>query len=244
MIEVKNLTRKFNGFTALQNINFSIVEGEVLAYLGPNGAGKSTTVNILVTLLTPTSGKVFIDGYDVTKEGMTVRRLIGYLPEDLGLYPGLTVYENLDFVGGLYRLKKSQRKERKEKIKELLEFFNLEEKQKAPVSTLSKGTKQKVSLAKALIHDPKILILDEPTSGLDPSMAKEVLNLIRELKKENKTILMTTHILARAEKVCDSVALISGGRISGVGKIAEIKSKLKTSSLEEVYFAVVGESHG
>ncbi|MHA2293651.1 MAG: ABC transporter ATP-binding protein [Candidatus Hodarchaeales archaeon] len=241
MIEVKNLTRKFNGFTALQNINFSIVEGEVLAYLGPNGAGKSTTVNILVTLLIPTSGKVFIDGYDVTKEGMTVRRLIGYLPEDLGLYPGLTVYENLDFVGGLYRLKKSQRKE---KIKELLEFFNLEEKQKAPVSTLSKGTKQKVSLAKALIHDPKILILDEPTSGLDPSMAKEVLNLIHKLKKENKTILMTTHLLARAEKVCDSVALISGGRISGVGKISEIKSKLKTSSLEEVYFAVVGESHG
>ena len=133
---------------------------------------------------------------------------------------------------------------RKVIIDELLEFFDLWEKQKAPVSTLSKGTKQKVSLARAMMHNPKILFLDEPTSGLDPMMAKEVLDMITELKREGKTIIMTTHLLARAEKVCDSVALISEGEIRCVGKIAEIKSELKTSTLEDVYFAVLGENHG
>jgi ABC-2 type transport system ATP-binding protein len=241
MIKVRNLIKEYNGLSAVNDISFKVDEGEVFAFLGPNGAGKTTTVNILSTLLAPTSGKAIVAGYDVTEEGIKVRRLIGYLPEDFGLYPSLTIIQNLNFFGGLYKISKNERKVR---IEELLEFFDLWEKKNAHVSTLSKGTKQKVSLAKALIHNPEILFLDEPTSGLDPMIAKEVLDMITELKKDGKTILMTTHLLARAEKVCDSVALISEGEILCVGKIAEIKSELKTSTLEDVYFAVLGENHG
>ena len=240
MIEVNNLTKKFNEATTLNGVSFQVNEGEVFAYLGPNGAGKTTTVNILATLLTPTSGKVVVDGYDITKDGMEIRRLIGYLPEDFGLYPSLTVYENLDFAAGLYRISKSERKER---IRELLEFFGLWEKRDVLASTLSKGMKQKVGIARAMINDPKILFLDEPTSGLDPGMAREVLKLILRLKEERKTILMTTHLLARAEQVCDSIALINKGKILRTGKVSDIKAELKSKTLEEVYFAVVGENY-
>lgn len=240
MIEVENLTKKFNGVTALNGVSFRVNEGEAFAYLGPNGAGKTTTVNILVTLLTPTSGKAVVAGYDVTKGGMEIRRLIGYLPEDFGLYPSLTVYENLDFAAGLYRINKNERKDR---IRELLEFFSLWEKKDVLASTLSRGMKQKVGIARAMINDPKILFLDEPTSGLDPGMAREVLKLILRLKEEGKTILMTTHLLARAEQVCDSIALINKGKILCTGEITDIKAGLKSKTLEEVYFAVVGENY-
>jgi len=240
MIEVKDLTKEFNAVTALKVVSFQVNEGEVFAYLGPNGAGKTTTINILVTLLTPTSGKSTVAGYDVTKNGMEVRRLIGYLPEDFGLYPSLNVYENLDFAAGLYRISKSERKER---IRELLEFFGLWEKRDVLASTLSKGMKQKVGIARAMINDPKILFLDEPTSGLDPGMAREVLKLILRLKEEGKTILMTTHLLARAEQVCDSIALINKGKILRTGKVSDIKAELKSPTLEDVYFSVMGENY-
>lgn len=240
LIEAINLTRKFNGFTALKDINFHVELGEVFAYLGPNGAGKTTTVNIFATLLTPTSGKATVAGYDVTTEGVKIRPLIGYVPEDFILYPSLTISENLDFTGSLYKISKNNREG---KIEELVDFFDLWEKKNVPISALSKGTKQKVNLARALMHNPKILFLDEPTSGLDPLMAKEVLNMILKLKKEKKTILMTTHLLTRAEKVCDSIALINKGEILCEGKISQIKTKLKTSSLEDVYFAVIGENN-
>ncbi|MFW9904347.1 MAG: ABC transporter ATP-binding protein [Candidatus Thorarchaeota archaeon] len=241
MIQVRNLYRKFNGFTALTDITFHVEAGEVFAYLGPNGAGKTTTVNILATLLPPTSGKATVAGYDVINEGKMIRRLIGYVPDDFGLYPSLTIIENLDFCGCLYKMSKN---ERRNKIEDLLNFFDLLDKKRVPVSTLSRGMKQKVSLAKAMIHNPEILFLDEPTSGLDPLMANEVINLIYRLKKEGKTILMTTHLLARAEKVCDSVALINKGKILCTGKLTNIKTQLKTSKLEDVYFKVIGDNDG
>ena len=237
MIEVKDVTKEFDGVTALNGVSFQVNEGEVFAYLGPNGAGKTTTVNILATLLTPTSGKATVAGYDVTKNGMEVRRLIGYLPEDFGLYPTLTVYENLDFAAGLYRIAKEKREE---KIRELLEFLDLWDRKDSKGATLSKGMKQKVGLAKALINDPKILFLDEPTSGLDPGMAREFLKLILRLKERGRTIFMTTHLLARAEQVCDSMALINEGKILRTGKISDIKAELKSSTLEDIYFAVIG----
>jgi len=189
MIEVKDITKEFDGVTALNGVSFQVNEGEVFAYLGPNDAGKTTTVNILATLLKPTSGKATVAGYDVIKDGMEVRRLIGYLPEDFGLYPTLTVYENLDFSAGLYRIAKEKRKK---KIRELLEFLDLWDRKDSKGATLSKGTKQKIGLAKALINNPKILFLDEPTSGLDPGMAREFLKLILRLKEKGRTIFMTT----------------------------------------------------
>ena len=240
MIEVKNLIKKFNGVTALDGISLRVNEGEVFAYLGPNGAGKTTTVNILATLLKPTTGKATVAGYDVNKEDMEIRRLIGYLPEDFGLYPSLTVYENLNFAAGLYRINKN---ERKDKIGELLEFFDLGEKKDVLAYTLSKGMKQKVGIARAMINNPEILFLDEPTSGLDPGMAREVLKMILRLKEGGKTILMATHLLARAEQVCDSIALIDKGKILCAGKISDIKTKLKAKTLEDVYFGVMGENY-
>ena len=240
IIEVKDLTKEFNGVVALNGVSFQVNEGEVFAYLGPNGAGKTTTVNILATLLTPTSGKAVVSGYDVTKDAMEIRRLIGYLPEDFGLYPSLTVYENLDFTAGLYRISKSERKER---IRGLLEFFGLWEKRGVLASTLSKGMKQKIGIARAMINDPKILFLDEPTSGLDPGMARGVLKMILQLKKEGKTIFMTTHLLARAEQICDSIALIDKGKILRTGKVSDIKAELKSPTLEDVYFSVMGENY-
>jgi ABC-2 type transport system ATP-binding protein len=236
-ITVKDITKEFNGVTALNGVSFQVKEGEVFAYLGPNGAGKTTTVNILATLLTPTSGKATVAGYDVTKHGMEVRRLIGYLPEDFGLYPTLTVYENLDFAAGLYRITKDKRKKI---VKELLEFLDLWDRKDSKGATLSKGMKQKVGIAKALINNPKILFLDEPTSGLDPGMAREVLKLILRLKEEGKTIFMATHLLARAEQVSDSMALINKGKILRTGKISDIKAELKSTTLEDIYFAVIG----
>ena len=240
MIEVKNLIKEFNGVTALDGISLQVNEGEVFAYLGPNGAGKTTTVNILATLLKPTTGKATVAGYDVTKDDMEIRRLIGYLPEDSGLYPNLTLYENLDFAAGLYKISKG---ERKDKINELLEFFDLREKKDVLASTLSKGMKQKVGIARAMINNPEILFLDEPTSGLDPGMAREVLKMILRLKEGGKTILMATHLLARAEQVCDSIALIDKGKILCAGKISDIKTKLKAKTLEDVYFGVMGENY-
>ncbi|MFW9854398.1 MAG: ABC transporter ATP-binding protein [Candidatus Thorarchaeota archaeon] len=238
MIEVKNLSKEFNGFTAIRNISFRINEGEIFAYLGPNGAGKTTTINIVATLLLPSSGTAKVAGYDVTKEGLKVRRLIGYSPDDFGLYPTLTIFGNLDFSGALYGIRKNARRK---KIKKLLEFFTLEDKKNTPISALSKGMKQKVNLARALIHNPRILLLDEPTSGLDPVMAKEVMSLISGLKKEGKTILMTTHLLSRAEKVCDTVAVINEGKILDVGNLIDVKTRLKQSTLEDVYFSLLGE---
>ena len=240
MIEVKNLIKEFNGVTALDGISLQVNEGEVFAYLGPNGAGKTTTVNILATLLKPTTGKATVAGYDVIKDDMEIRRLIGYLPEDSGLYPNLTLYENLDFAAGLYKISKG---ERKDKINELLEFFDLREKKDVLASTLSKGMKQKVGIARAMINNPEILFLDEPTSGLDPGMAREVLKMIFRLKEGGKTILMATHLLARAEQVCDSIALIDKGKILCAGKISDIKTKLKAKTLEDVYFGVMGENY-
>ncbi|MFW9992783.1 MAG: ABC transporter ATP-binding protein [Candidatus Odinarchaeota archaeon] len=241
MIEVSNLTKHYNETVALIGASFRVNKGEIFAYLGPNGAGKTTTVNILVTLLKPTSGKATVAGHDVSNKGKNVRRLIGYLPEDSGLYPNLTVQENLDFTGSLYRMNKQDKKWR---ISELLERLDLQEKRNAKASTLSKGMRQKVGLARVLMNDPEVLFLDEPTSGLDPGMTREVLKLIHGQKKEGRTVFMTTHLLARAEQICDSVALINKGKVIKSGNIAAIKAELKSTTLEDVYFEVMGGYNG
>ena len=238
MIKSKNLSRSFNGITALSNINFVVEEGEIFSYLGPNGSGKSTTVNILATLLRPSSGEISVAGYDLKREALKIRKIIGYMSEDICLYPRMSVYENLNFIGSLYRMNKTSRCS---KIEELLDFFKMKDKIEAPVFTLSTGMKKKAALALALMHDPKILFLDEPTANLDPSMAREVLLLISKLKENGKTIFMTTHLLERAEKISDSVALIKKGKIIRVGKIADVIEHLRSSSLEEAYFKSMGE---
>ena len=240
MLEVKNLCKSFNGKKILHDINFSVNSGEIVAYIGPNGAGKTTTINILATLLKPTSGMVSFNGYNVVKDSKKIRQVIGYVFEDFGLYPSLSVINNLDFIGKLYKLSEG---ERRRKIKEMIEFFDLGEYKKTPISKLSKGTKQKVSIAKALLHDPEILFLDEPTSGLDPLTAKNIMNLVLSLKKEGKTILMTTHLLNRAEMVSDRIILINKGKIVYNGKTSEIKRKNRNNSVEDLYFTLIGDKN-
>ena len=207
MIDAENLTKKFGDFIAVENLTLHVKEGEVFGFLGPNGAGKTTTVRMLAGLISKTSGTAVIDGYDISKskDRQNIRMISGLLPENVGLYENLSAYDNLDFYGQLYKCSDEQRRERIEHFLKMLGLWNQRDKL---AGTFSKGMKQKLAIARALIHDPKILFLDEPTANLDPEAAKTVRDFILELKKENKTIFLNTHLLDEAEKICDRVGIM------------------------------------
>ncbi len=208
MIDAENLTRKFGDLTAVDDLTFHIDEGEVFGFLGPNGAGKTTTMRILSCLISKTSGDVRIAGYDISdkQESLKIRKIIGLLPENVGLYDDLTAYKNLDFYGKLYECSPTQRKEN---IKHFLQMLGLWDKRDVKVSTFSKGMKQKLAITRALIHDPEILFLDEPTANLDPESSKTVRDFILELKKEKKTIFLNTHNLYEAQRTCDKIGIFN-----------------------------------
>ena len=208
MIETENLTRKFDGLTAVDGVTFHVEEGEVFGFLGPNGAGKTTTVRMLCCLISKTSGTAKVGGYEVGNgaDSLKIRRLIGLVPDNVGLYESLTAYDNLDFYGKLYDRTESQRKE---SIAALLKMLELWEKKDVPVATFSKGMKQKLAIALALVHDPQILFMDEPTANLDPEAAKTVRDFILELKKQKKTIFLNTHNLDEAQRICDRIAILN-----------------------------------
>jgi len=208
LIETENLTKKFDALTAVDGLTLSVEEGEVFGFLGPNGAGKTTTVRMLCCLISKTSGKARIAGYEVGngKDSLKIRKIIGLVPDNVGLYEGLTAYDNLDFYGKLYDCTEVQRKE---SITALLKMLELWEKRDVPVATFSKGMKQKLAIARALVHDPRILFMDEPTVNLDPEAAKTVRDFILELKKQNKTIFLNTHNLDEAQRICDRIAILN-----------------------------------
>ena len=208
MIETENLTKKFDGMTAVDGVTLRVEEGEVFGFLGPNGAGKTTTVRMLCCLISKTSGIARIAGYEVGNgaDSLKIRKLIGLVPENVGLYEGLTAYDNLDFYGKLYDRTESQRKE---SIAALLKMLELWEKKDVPVATFSKGMKQKLAIALALVHDPQILFMDEPTANLDPEAAKTVRDFILDLKKQKKTIFLNTHNLDEAQRICDRIAILN-----------------------------------
>jgi ABC-2 type transport system ATP-binding protein len=209
MIQVDDLTKYFGPILAVDHINFRVSQGEIVGFLGPNGAGKTTTMRILTTYLPATSGIARVAGYDVMNQSMEVRRNIGYLPESVPLYPEMRVEEYLSYRS---KLKGVDRKQRQQRIDYCLERCRIREVRRRLIGTLSKGYRQRVGLADALVHDPLILILDEPTTGLDPLQIRETLALIRELG-EKHTILLSTHILSEVEAVCERVIIISAGRI-------------------------------
>jgi len=209
MIEVVGLTKKYGSNLAVDNISFSIQKGEIVGFLGPNGAGKSTTMNIITGYLSATSGSVKINGYDVLDDPIEARKCIGYLPEQPPLYLDMTVNEYLRFV---YNLKKVSHKGREVHISEVCRLVGIEHVRNRIVGNLSKGYKQRVGLAQALIGDPEVLILDEPTVGLDPNQIIEIRNMIRALGKE-RTIILSTHILPEVNAVCERVLMISSGKI-------------------------------
>ena len=207
MIDTENLSRKFGSLTAVDNLTLHVDEGEVFGFLGPNGAGKTTTVRMLCCLISKTSGKAQLGDYTTDNEAdcLAIRKMVGLLPENVGLYDSLSAYRNLDFYGKLYEVPDEKRQE---KIERLLKLLGIWERKDDAVGTFSKGTKQKIAIARALIHDPQILFLDEPTANLDPEAAKTVRDFILELKKEKRTIFLNTHNLDEAERLCDRIGIL------------------------------------
>ncbi len=216
-IIVHDLTKVFGNQTAINNISFEVKAGEVVGFLGPNGAGKSTTMKILTSFLPQTSGTAHICNLDVSEHSLEVRKNVGYLPENNPLYYDMYVKEYLTFVAELHKLKKQ-----KERVKEIINITGLEIEQKKKIGALSKGYKQRVGLAQALIHDPKVLILDEPTSGLDPIQLTEIRSVIKKIG-QSKTILLSTHIMQEVEAMCDRVIIISKGNIVANKPTQELK---------------------
>lgn len=224
LIETNDLTRKFDGVTAVENLTISIKEGEVFGLLGPNGAGKTTTVRVLCCLIAATSGSAFIDGIEIGTEeaGTMIRERIGLLPENPGLYENLTAAQNLRFFAEINGVASSKIDSR---IKELLTLLDILSEKDRPVATFSKGMKQKIAIARALVHNPKILFLDEPTSGLDPAASKVVRDFIAELGKENRTVFINTHNLPEAERLCDRVGILKT-RLIAIGRPDELSQNL------------------
>ena len=235
ILQVKNLTKKYNDFTAVDNISFEIKQGDIFVFLGHNGAGKTTTINVLTTLLEPTSGTVSINGYDIAKEGLKVKSIIGYVPENVQLYDTLSAYENLEFFAKLSGVAKPH-----DKIIKVLEYLNAIDYKDKKISQLSKGMRQRIGLAQAIIHKPKILFLDEPTSGLDPMGVKELRDIIINLNRaENMTIFMNTHLLWDVSKTCKTIAVLSHGKLIYQDSIENTLTRFKDeSSLEDIYFSI------
>ncbi|GAB1421208.1 ABC transporter ATP-binding protein [Anaerolineales bacterium] len=219
MIDVENLSKDFGDFRAVDSINFHVKEGEVLAMLGPNGAGKTTTVRMMTSIISPTAGRASVAGYDVVKNAEDVRRHVGVLTEQHGLYERMYGEEYLDFFGRIYHL---DAKTRKERIHRLMHQFGLGNALQRRVGEYSKGMKQKLALVRAMLHEPPVLLLDEPTSAMDPQSAKQVRDAILTMQNDKRTFLITTHNLAEAQRLADRVAIIRGGRIIALGTIDEL----------------------
>ena len=224
MIDTANLTKTFGDSTAVDSITLHVDEGEVFGFLGPNGAGKTTTVRMLACLVAKSSGSATIGSYEIAKRAdqPKIRKMIGLLTENVGLYEELRAYDNLDFYGRFYKLGEQKRKERIEYLLKLLELWD---KKDAAAGTFSKGMKQKLAIARALIHDPEILFLDEPTANLDPEASKIVRDFVLELKKEKRTIFLNTHLLDEAERICDRVSILKT-RLITTGSPQELRQSL------------------
>ena len=228
MVKVNQLTKFYGTQKALDSISFEVENGTILGFLGPNGAGKSTTMKILTGFIPQSSGSASLGGFDINSQSMELRKIIGYLPENTPLYTDMYVKEYLNFIAGIHEIPKAEIAGR---VAKMIEITGLEREQKKKISELSKGYKQRVGLAQALIHDPKILILDEPTSGLDPNQLAEIRSLIKELGKD-KIVILSTHIMQEVEAVCDRVIIINQGKIVANDTT---KNLLMKGSLEEVF---------
>jgi ABC-2 type transport system ATP-binding protein len=224
MIDTNGLTKTFGSNTAVDSVTLHVDEGEVFGFLGPNGAGKTTTVRMLACLVAKSSGSASIGDYNIARrdDQPKIRKMIGLLTENVGLYEELSAYDNLDFYGRFYKLGEQKRKER---IEYLLKMLELWDKRDAAAGTFSKGMKQKLAIARALVHDPEVLFLDEPTANLDPEASKIVRDFILDLKKEKRTIFLNTHLLDEAERICDRVAILKT-RLITTGSPQELRQSL------------------
>lgn len=224
MLRIENLTRHFGKLTAVNELNFSLEAGDIMGFIGPNGAGKTTTIKMVATLLKPSSGTAYINDIDVTEDPREVRRFLGYMPDFFGLYDGVMVWEYLDFFAAAYQI---PRNKRKQAIDDVLELTDLTIKRDSFVEALSRGMKQRLCLAKTILHDPKLLLLDEPASGLDPHARIEIKELLKELRKLGKTILISSHILPELADFCNKVAIIERGQLIVSGDVGQIMEQCR-----------------
>jgi drug efflux transport system ATP-binding protein len=236
-VEVEDLVKRFGDFVAVDRVSFRVEEGEIFGFLGPNGAGKSTTVRVLCGLLGPTAGKARVAGFDVGTEPEEVKKHIGYMSQKFSLYDDLTVEENLEFFGGIYRVEKGARRER---IEAALGMAGLGERRGEMTRNLAGGWKQRLALGCALLHEPPIVFLDEPTSGVDPLARREFWDLIHRLAQAGRTIFVTTHHMDEAEQ-CDRLALMYQGRLIALEAPGTLKRDLGKASMEEVFVALIEE---
>ena len=227
MIEVKNVTKKYGSFVAVDDISFTINDGEVVGFLGPNGAGKSTTMNMITGYIEQTEGNIIVDGFDTIKKSKKAKKEIGYMPEGVPLYTDLTVKE---FVTYMAELRKVERKAKKEKVQKVLKETGLDQMQNKLIKNLSRGQKQRVSLAGTLVADPKILILDEPTVGLDPKQITEIRSLIKNLGKKH-TVILSSHILSEVSQICDRVIIINKGKIVAIDTPENLEKKVSDNNV-------------
>jgi ABC-2 type transport system ATP-binding protein len=241
ILEVKNLTKKFGDFTAVNSISFEIPKGEIFGLVGPNGAGKTTTIKILTTLLPPTSGEAFIGDFNVTKNASKVRRIIGYVPQLLSADGNLTGYENLLVFAKLYDIPSGEREKR---ISDSLQFMELSEYADKLVKQYSGGMIRRLEIAQAVLHHPLILFLDEPTVGLDPLAREGVWDYVKQLAENGTTILMTTHYMEEAEAMCNRVAIMVRGKVSAIGTPEELKISIgsKDANFNEVFDFYAGKA--
>jgi len=230
MIVIRNLVKRFGTIVAVNHLDMDVYRGEIYALLGPNGAGKTTTVRMLMGLIEPSSGEIYVDGIDVVRKPHLVKKRVGYVPQFFSLYSDLTVVENLDFLGRIYGM---THEERRRRINELLKTVELTRHRDVLAGNLSGGLKRRLGLAAALIHDPKLLILDEPTAGVDPPLRRAFWRLFKDLKEAGKTILVTTHYMDEAEHA-DRIGLISAGKLRAVGTPREIKRMVHGGDLMRI----------
>lgn len=236
MIEVEGLTKDYGHRRAINNLTFKANSGEILGFLGPNGAGKTTTMRILVGYMPPTMGVARVAGFDVVEQSLEVRKRVGYLPETVPLYPDLTVFDYLKFMADLRHIKNAE-----DRVDDVLEIVHMEERSNGYISNLSKGMRQRIGLAQALLHEPEVLILDEPTIGLDPAQIREVRKLIREIGQQ-RTVLLSTHILSEAQQICDRVLIVNKGEIVVEDTPERLQAGL--TGVQRIAIKVQGDSDG
>lgn len=258
MIVCQNLTKRFGALTSVDNVNLRVAEGELFGFLGPNGAGKTTTIKMITGLLRPTSGTAQIGGYDIQQQPLQAKSILGYIPDNPFLYDKLTGREFLHFMADLYGVALPNRAQR---IEDLLRLFELLNKGNELIQGYSRGMRQKIALAGALIHSPKVIFLDEPTVGLDPRSARTMEDILRELCRRGTTVFVSTHVLEIAERMCDRVGIINRGRLIAVGTMEELRAMQQESteamngtggnraqaadrkSLEDIFFELTGDAN-
>ena len=236
VLETKNLTKRYGDFVALNDLSIHVDRGQILGFIGPNGAGKTTTIKILVGLSRPTSGSAFIAGVNCSENASKIKRLVGYMPDRFGSYDNMRVHEYLDFFGAIFGISRSLRRKR---IADVMEITDTNYMQDKFVESLSHGMQQRVGIARTLLHDPDVLILDEPANGLDPRARIEMRQLLLRLASEGKTLIVTSHILPELARICNTVAIITGGKLQAFGSLDDVMSRLCPQRSYEVQLATV-----